>query len=893
MNDAPWGALLPDQVADCMTFDRHDPNWHYRVADRVSMPARQAEGVAYLWNTLAQHNLALLADEVGTGKTFQALGVMTMLWRMNPAARVLVMAPNRDICKHWMREYRAFTDGHMRAPSRCLRHTPYYFDRLEALADEVDGGPGQLFFTTIYALSGLVPDKSGDVLAQAEAAARDLHKRMAPDGKPGFDLIVIDEAHYFRNAHAHSQRSRAAAAFFGEEGQRLARKALLMTATPSHSSLQNVPNILGYFMDRLPQGASVSPVELLQTYALRRLRLMKGSGGYHNKYSYRHERAVPASFENDPEAEMFFALYQKKLVQQQGQQGHQRRYLYGYLEGFESVHQSENRPAAQAVNGGAETSTHAFEGAPDTQILQALAQAHCEAFGSPPEHPKYNALVQQCVPLALFDGDNVIHEHKHLVFVRRIPSVREMTQRVNEAYDRVMAQQIVSAWGFEKPKQMLAAWEAKRWSRGYLSAQLRKQGHQQFAEEEAGDDLDTADLAPETSEAEHLNSRIADLFVVRKTGRAQDRTTDCSNFSQRLRKPERIFSLLLEPALDYRERNYTSYTRKLVGERERDDYAGPALEARRALHTPKANGAGPGPRVLQYQRPMPTLWGLMYPLLPEASRARLDGWLARPDGWKIAENFAHYLRTGYLFASPVIIELYREFTQFIRKGSTADAQQRYLAFIEWLKPRLEGSLALSYFSAALDTFEQMCEKITDHALSDWSKGWRALVSLHSPAWFASGESHDRQRLILGFNSPFYPNVLVATSVFQEGVNLHLQCSKVHHYGIAWTPGDNEQRVGRVDRLFGLVNRQLESEGAAELAIHYPYLTRSFDQEQLAAFVTLKYEMETRMDACRLVQFNDEVDIRTAQDGWEQYLRRPDPAHRIEDPYPASFALGEK
>src|SRR5690606_3719859 len=137
-------------------------------------------------------------------------------------------------------------------------------------------------------------------------------------------------------------------------------------------------------------------------------------------------------------------------------------------------------------------------------------------------------------------------------------------------------------------------------------------------------------------------------------------------------------------------------------------------------------------------------------------------------------------------------------------------------------------------------------------------------------------------------SPFYPNVLVATSVFQEGVNLHLQCRKVHHYGIAWTPGDNEQRVGRVDRLFGRVNQQLRQHGQAELAIHYPYLTRSFDQEQLASFVKLKHGVEARMDACQHTDFKDEIELQQSAVAWEQYLRKPDGKISLIDPFPARF-----
>lgn len=905
MQRAEWGGLMPGQVADWINFDRQDAEWHYSKGNPISMPARQAEGVAGLWNTLALHDVALLADEVGMGKTFQALGVMALLWRMNPDARVLVMAPNRDICRHWMREYRAFLRDHYREVDHRVRnaanrgpvHEPRLCGRLDELVAEVESGAGQFYLTTIHSLSGLVQDKDGDVLKKAELAAQGIHAALkAATGGKGFDLIVVDEAHYLRNAQGHSQRARAAMRFFGDAGSRLGQKALLMTATPSHSSLENVASILGYFADVKSGNEPPSPTDLLKKYALRRLRLMKGKDHYHSKYNYRCERAVPASFDDNPEAEMFFALYQKKLVQQQGQHGNKRGYLYGYLEGFESVgkvNPADEQPTAENAS---EVSAQAFEGAADTQILRQLTQMHVDAFKRYPEHPKYSTLVQQCLPKAVFDSSVALHEHKHLVFVRRIPSVREITQRVNEAYDRLLAQHIVEAWQLPKPKQVLRKWEEKNWSREYFNRWISQPGSMDMTDAALLDEPAENDLEGDLPEDEKLTSRIADLFVVKKVGRG--RSTDCSNFSLRLRKPESLFSLLLEPASDYREGAYHRHYRKRVGERERDDYAGAALDTRLALHDSyvrKSELVHDAEREEHmYRQPMPTLWGLMYPLLPQPSRDRLERWLDRSRGdLGIAENFASYMRTGFLFASPVIVELYGWFTAFARANNATDAQQRYLDFMRWVKPKLRASLALQYFSVALDSFEQICEKITDHALNDWQQGWRALSGLQSPAWFASGASANRQRLILGFNSPFYPNVLVATSVFQEGVNLHLQCRKVHHYGIAWTPGDNEQRVGRVDRLFGLVNGQLRDDGRAELAIHYPYLTRSFDQEQLASFVRLKHAVEARMDACRLAEFNDEIDIRNAQDDWERYLRKPVQNQDSIDPYPARFEAERK
>ena len=58
----------------------------------------------------------------------------------------------------------------------------------------------------------------------------------------------------------------------------------------------------------------------------------------------------------------------------------------------------------------------------------------------------------------------------------------------------------------------------------------------------------------------------------------------------------------------------------------------------------------------------------------------------------------------------------------------------------------------------------------------------------------------RRRLMLTFNTPFYPEVLVASNVMAEGVDLHLNCRYVIHHDLCWNPSTLEQRTGRIDRI---------------------------------------------------------------------------------------------
>lgn len=53
-----------------------------------------------------------------------------------------------------------------------------------------------------------------------------------------------------------------------------------------------------------------------------------------------------------------------------------------------------------------------------------------------------------------------------------------------------------------------------------------------------------------------------------------------------------------------------------------------------------------------------------------------------------------------------------------------------------------------------------------------------------------------------FNSPFWPFVLVSTSVGQEGLDFHVYCHTVVHWNLPSNPVDLEQREGRVQRFKG-------------------------------------------------------------------------------------------
>ncbi|MBW0292472.1 MULTISPECIES: DEAD/DEAH box helicase [Rhodococcus] len=91
---------------------------------------------------------------------------------------------------------------------------------------------------------------------------------------------------------------------------------------------------------------------------------------------------------------------------------------------------------------------------------------------------------------------------------------------------------------------------------------------------------------------------------------------------------------------------------------------------------------------------------------------------------------------------------------------------------------------------------------------------------------ANGEvaQKTRQRLMASFNSPFFPDVLIASSVMSEGVDLHVACRHVIHHDLDWNPATLEQRTGRLDRLGSAA--QLAGE---PLIVYEPYLGGTHDE----------------------------------------------------------------
>ena len=126
----------------------------------------QLEGAVALHNILQDRRVAYLADEVGMGKTYVALGAMALFRHMQPDFRVLIIAPRENIQRKWMKELGNFVRNNVRFADmrvKALDGRParpmVFCNSLISLARESTLNPNRDFFARLTSFSLAVSGK--------------------------------------------------------------------------------------------------------------------------------------------------------------------------------------------------------------------------------------------------------------------------------------------------------------------------------------------------------------------------------------------------------------------------------------------------------------------------------------------------------------------------------------------------------------------------------------------------------------------------------------------------------------------------------------------------------------------------------------------------------------
>lgn len=171
----------------------------------------------------------LIADEVGLGKTIEAIYIWRELQAREGAQRLLVVCPAmlRD---KWRRDLR-----HRFGIDADVLSAEQLAERLEEVVERRRSPT----WAAVASLEGLRPDREWDDDQNTSARARvaRLLDRAAASGELPLDLVIIDEAHSLRNPDTLSHR-------LGRMLRDASRHFLLLTATPIHLGSANLFHLL-------------------------------------------------------------------------------------------------------------------------------------------------------------------------------------------------------------------------------------------------------------------------------------------------------------------------------------------------------------------------------------------------------------------------------------------------------------------------------------------------------------------------------------------------------------------------------------------------------------------------------------------------------------------------
>jgi hypothetical protein len=932
--------LTASVVRSYIDFDGHQAD----TSHGPSVQARlQSEGVAGLWELLRQQDFAYLADEVGMGKTRQAMGVIATQFLAKPDSRIVIVCSSAVLQRQWQSEwsqflrtcYRLLDDRLLASTDAAQLEELHLHQNLRDFARALRAGDARIHLLRYSSFSrplSLGANSPSDLLeeyaevvgasvealraqeralavrhaGQSDGWADSMRHQLAAaycgrisrllthgtqrgaDGRDEarvpLDLAVFDEAQYLR--HTGNFQNRHIASIFRRNVQRW----LFLSATPLHSSAHDIRSLDAYLCRRAPQqesadrpplapvpgdcggcgecsrcpqltwrlakqpGTRPDVVDVLGEMMIRRTRTYAdGDGKRYGKVAYRRYDKVRHSGADDPFLALTMALVQKRLVGALA--GRNNRFRQGECASFESLSSSVGRtlrPAAarvadsEALKEYEPVADDKHEGEPrvalDRNVIDGLNRSFIRAMpmaaGHGLPHAKLHRTVDELFDRSLRDGS----VEKTLVFVRRIDTVEEMRDLLHVKFQREVDGRIL-AW-----RELLAGEEfagtADLWQGDFWTDQ--RQEPDGAVDEDPDDALDKAveqdDDAPDAGAATH--------------NRGFREQTSLAYFE----------ALKKRSGTKERHGKLVSFRTRLLVDREKSRSP---LRGFLLAHPGEASELGWGSQEdnkAHWRRLLAALLGT--DRVDELADTPAHRWLFADTATDGTESYRlaalQLCLLQVMRQTDFLVDLYILHNHLLRTpGGASTLVEKLLWLFECEAAMLPSKLALyvanvkTRFRHWVEHFDLIVDKcFRSGGAADWATIFRDRVSpafrLMAPVIGRSGRIANIHA-VSQFKFPSHPNILICTDVLKEGVDMHLFCDRVVHYGVAWTSGDLEQRIGRVDRLGSLISRKLQlhrAESAApapRLDVAFPYLDGTLDKYQVNRVIREKIVSDQRMD----------------------------------------------
>jgi hypothetical protein len=780
--------------------------------------------------------------------------------------------------------------------------------------------------------------------ARNKAEFKDNLARTLCCGLPTFDLVVVDEAHNLKHGfdeHVAARNrvlglmmgreplARADAKHFPGYGRR-AKRVLFLSATPVEDTYLHLWNQLNVFGVAGPFGDLQADTEpearaAAQRFLIRRVTKVTvgGVGGEElTRNLYRREwrqggvqsHDMPIEVSDDRQR-LVLALVQKKVAELLGHERFGGAFQMGMLASFESFQQtalsvigtSEDCDAGNFDDNGQTQNALAREGI-DVHSINDLARSYKARFGEELPHPKMDA-VASALTSAWTTGEKV------LVFVRRVASVKELKQKLDDAYDEWLIQRLKAAL----PERVCSKFEV-------ISAQ--------YAKERRREREDSQTSSPRLNDAPDRGGRDT-FFAWFFRGEGPKAVLSGANMQMRFLQRATVFddnaiAWILQCTPDaIAERLATTLSitydalasaleeeaRYFLGEskRHRRDEVFIAVQAAACSLLRKVDGA----HVERARAVWHVRWEARRRLAPVVGRIPdalpilgehtfFDALERIPELsqriWPIptASNVSLHYRERFLRAQLLasatrlghgLIDVYIELIGALgtlEAGRIDDDDMEddtHFDVIALLINLLSRQSSISRKDRGWGLFDELSEiannfdlildvnahDVRQKSLSEASIAFGRLLREQRPIGGMSGGVN--QTLVQQFRMPGYPFVLISTDVLQEGEDLHTFCGTVHHYGISWTPSAMEQRTGRIDRVLSKIDRNLSCletlTPADKLQVHFPYLQGTVEVlqvrrvlERMDTFIRLMHEgLSMPVAEGRSINVNDAIHTR--------------------------------
>ncbi len=877
--------MTPKQIQKLFAFDG---NRDKPASEASAQAILQSEGVASLWYLFKEKGFAYLADEVGMGKTRQAMAVIAMQFLKKPDSRVVIVCPGETLQQQWLTEWDLFVRNcvrpiayHLRtehclveAPVRPLLHHRLH-DFVQALL--LDEAPLHLLRYSSFSrpigfrgansrndikeqychclrqvgIDNAWQQEEENIVTENKMQGRDeavwrpeltrnlnsayVHRIRPLIGNRPIDLIVFDEAQYLRRTD-NRQNTHIRQLFTNQN----ISKWLFLSATPLHTSEKDLFSLDDYLCTHSAAGKDASfpcqkaecenpgcaqlrhqhdnegtdIIDLMKTFVVRRTRkYVDARNNHYSKTKYRDYRKSPAYISTDPFYALTSALVQKHLVA--ALDGNNNRFRQGECSSFESlassvgglVQDSDGNSQRQELENTNSNHQAQEQTTLDRSLIDQLNESFRKAFGPllgresdetlAMPHAKLMELVDQLDKRCLRNGVN----HKTLVFVRRLDTVDELLVQLNARLQKEVDRRV----------ELWASWlEAHTdWCKQPLNPET-------FWQSYADEDLESDDNEKEKEAILSIDLGKAEELPYFKARRSKGFIW---SFSQRLQKEDRSPLNWLRS----RENSQNTYWDKLLSVLYPDQASMPQWLTEDHAH------------------PNDQYWNLV----------------------TLKQCILQTLRHSDFLVDLYILDKHVVLPSLGRKTNLGD---KLLALLEDNGLPSSGDLRqlgnnwrirlrnwCDHFALIRDKSLRSRQDETPEELSN--NMWRRFVGA-SPILARSGRIQNGN-VVPQFKIPGAPNILISTDVLKEGVDLHLFCDEVIHYGVAWTSGDLEQRIGRIDRVGSLYQRKISSfdpkrneADYPRMKIEFPYLQGTLDEMQVTRVVYDKGINDQRMDLGR-------------------------------------------